>query len=99
VRPKFDPKQATSDEALKYATDLKEYEAADAKYKEFMAERSKESNRIHQLTEELIREESGLNDIPEQYRDKTYSYAYNQSHGFGMQEVYHTLLDLVEIFK
>jgi hypothetical protein len=78
-------------EKEKYKTDLEDYKTKDEFYR-------KESSRLYSLLEYKIKEDSGLNNIPEQYRDKVYSYAYQQGHGSGYGEVYNYLLDLVEIF-
>lgn len=75
-----------------YNTDLAEYKIKDRIYET-------ESRRLWNLLEEKIKEESGLNTIHEQYRDKVYSYAYQQGHGSGYSEVYNYLLDLVNIFE
>ena len=54
---------------------------------------------IENVAVEFIKEMSGLNEIPEQYRDKVYSKAYEYGHSSGLSEVYNTLVDLVEIFN
>ena len=46
-----------------------------------------------------INAEKLLEQVPEQYRDKLWEYAYMQGHSCGYQEVYNYMLDLVEIFK
>jgi hypothetical protein len=74
-----------------YTLDLAEYKTKDEVYRA-------ESLRLWNLLENKIKEDSGLNDIPEQYRDKVYSYAYQQGHSSGYSEVYNYLLDLVDIF-
>lgn len=74
-----------------YKKDLEEYKTKDNFYKQ-------ESRRLYDLLEEKIKEDSGLNDIPEQYRDKVYSYAYREGHSSGYGAVYSILINLVEIF-
>ena len=78
-------------EKEKYKIDLEEYKIKNTFYGD-------ESMKLYSLLEEKIKDDSGLNSIPEQYRDKVYSYAYEQGHGSGYGEVYNYLLDLVEIF-
>lgn len=74
-----------------YSTDLAGFKTKNEFYKS-------ENSRLYSLLEDLIKEESGLNEIPEQYRAKVYSYAYQQGHSSGYSEVYNYLLDLVGIF-
>ncbi len=78
-------------EKEKYKIDLEEYKIKNTFYGD-------ESMRLYPLLEEKIKDDSGLNSIPEQYRDKVYSYAYEQGRGSGYGEVYHYLCNLVEIF-
>ena len=78
-------------EKEKYKIDLEEYKIKNTFYGD-------ESMKLYSLLEEKIKDDSGLNSIPEQYRDKVYSYAYQQGHGSGYGEVYNYLLGLVEIF-
>lgn len=75
-----------------YEKELEEYGFNNDSYKQ-------ESSRLWNLLEEKIKEDSGLNDIPEQYRNKVYSYAYREGHSSGMGEVYNYLIELVEIFN
>lgn len=75
-----------------YEKELEEYTFKNEFYRQ-------ESNRLWNLLEEKIKEDSGLNDIPEQYRNKVYSYAYQEGHSSGMGEVYNYLIELVEIFN
>lgn len=75
-----------------YSLDLAEFKTKDELHKS-------ESSRLWKLLEDLIKEDSGLNNIPEQYRDKVYSYAWEQGHSSGYGEVYHYLCNLVNIFE
>lgn len=76
----------------KYNLDLAEYKTKNDFYRT-------ESSRLWNLLEAKIKEDSGLNDIPEQYRSKVYSYAYELGHSSGYGEVYGYLCDLVNIFE
>ena len=82
-----------SEALLSYEKDLEDYRYKNDFYRE-------ERIRLYDLLEDKVKEESGLNDIvPEEYRAKVYSYAYQQGHGSGYSEVYNYLLDLVNIFE
>ena len=54
---------------------------------------------INNIIEEYIREESGLNNIPIQYRDKIYNKAWQDGHSDGFYSVYQHLTELVNIFN
>ena len=88
-----------SSDAKQYAIELEEYEKKYAEYEDNFYEYKKIKIAIENVIVEFIKEMSGLNDIPEQYRDKVYSKAYEYGHSSGLSEVYNTLLDLVEIFN
>lgn len=75
-----------------YNDDLEKYNENEKLY------RKENSNRTAAI-EDFIKEESGLNTIPEQYRNKVYSYAYDDAHSNGYYEVYLKLEKLVDIFK
>lgn len=89
----------TSVDAKKYAEDLELYENEKKSYHEKLNLHRNESYRLESLIEEFIKEESGLNTIPEYYREKVYSYAYEQSRSNGYSELFNTLRDLIYIFE
>lgn len=88
----------TSEDVGEYQKNLQLYEKAYDDYKiekeRFYTNRSK----IDAVIVEFIKEESGLNSIPEQYREKIYSKAYEDGHSDGYYEVYLKLNSLIEIF-
>jgi Zn-dependent oligopeptidase len=57
--------------------------------------------RIHNNTivEEYIKDESGLNNIPEQYQEKVFNKAWSDGHSDGYYSVYQELCNLVDIFN
>lgn len=99
VQPKLKSQTPTEEELKVYKTQIREYEVALDKYKTEDAFYRKEGSRLFDLLEEKIKEDSGLNDIPEQYRNKVYSYAWEQGHSSGFGEVYNYLCSLVNIFN
>lgn len=90
---------SNSSNAKQYAIELEEYEKKYAEYEVRCFEYKKVKIAIENVAVEFIKEMSGLNEIPEQYRDKVYSKAYEYGHSGGLSEVYNTLVDLVEIFN
>ena len=94
-------KDANSAEAKHYSLDLEKYEdelelgSYDIAKKEYQSMDFEISN----LIEDFIKEESGLNDIPKQYRSKVYDIAYNNGHSSGYINIYQHLVDLVDIFN
>lgn len=95
----FLSKGAGSVAAQKYAEELAVYEANNEIYKQEKEKAQEHNRKVDTLIENLIREESGLNSIPEQYRDKVYRHAYQTGHSSGFSEIYNHLLDLIEIFE
>jgi len=91
-------KGANSKEALNYANALavheKEMKQCEIAYKEH----SKTASAIDGVIVDFIKDAAGLNTIPEQYRDKVYSRAYEDGHSYGFYEVYLKLNSLLEIF-
>jgi len=89
----------SSAEAEIYVSDLKKYEKAkDGCTKEQTVWRQRQSN-IDLIIVEYMKDESGFNDIPEQYRSNVYSKAWQDGHSSGFYEVYQCLRGLVEIFN
>jgi hypothetical protein len=92
-------KNVTSEEAFKFANDLKEYEGKLVDYKKEKEEYKTQRNIITSIIVEFIKKESGLYDIPKQYQDKVYYKAYQDGHSDGYYSVYQHLEELVDIFK
>ena len=82
-----------------YQKQLDEYSSLLESYKEAKKIYDEVSNTIASIKEEMIRDDSGLNNIPEQYREKVYSVAWNNGHSDGYISVYNHLCELVEIFN
>jgi hypothetical protein len=91
-KPTAEEMKIYSEALLVYEKELQEYETKDDFYRT-------ESGRLWSLLEDKVKEDSGLNDIPEQYRSKVYSYAYELGHSSGYGEVYNYLCNLVNIFE
>lgn len=89
----------TSKEALEYAKKLSEYEELKKENDAYDEKATEVNSAIDDVIDVYIRYKSGLNDIPEQYRDKVYSLAYSRGHSGGHSEIMNELLDLVNIFK
>lgn len=93
------PVKLNSEIIAKYYTDYLEYEELVKKQGKKQTDYNRRVNEINDVIIEFIKEESGLNTIPEQYRDKVYGKAYQDSHGSGFYETYLQLCSLVEIFS
>lgn len=88
------------DDYRKHADALEAYNKSLAEYKDIDKKAREYNASVNALIEEYIRDSSGLNDIvPEEYRAKTYSVAYDLGHSSGYSEVRNYLYDLVNIFK
>lgn len=98
-KPKLPTIKSTPAEHRQYADDLEKYENQMVAYRK---EKEKYQTKVNELNGELekfIKEMSGLNTIPEQYRSKVWSLAWENGHACGYGDVYNHLLDLVDIFK
>ena len=92
------PTNASPEEYRSYADLLEKYEAANNEYTINYAIISKHNREVDKLIENYIAEVSGLNTIPEQYRNKVWQKAWQIGHSSGYYEVYHCLCDLIDIF-
>ena len=54
--------------------------------------------KIESTLEDYIKEQAGLNDIPESSRDKVWNYAWAQGHSTGYYQVYLCLCQVVDLF-
>lgn len=97
-KPTLKNNTPTAEELSTYIEQSKKYDLVLEEFKTKKDLYESEGLRLYSLLEEKIKDYSGLNDIPEQYRDKVYRYAYSQGHSSGYVEVYQYLCDLVDIF-
>lgn len=82
-----------------YADLLEKYDAAMVEYNTNRDIISKHNHEVDNLIENYIKAAAGLNDIPEQYRNKVWTLAYDRGHGSGYYVVFLQLLELVDIFE
>ena len=88
----------TSKEVIEYGSVLAQYEKELEEYKLTEVLDRSIRNSIDNIIVEFIKYEAGLDNIPMQYRDKVYSYAYSKGHSYGHHEIYNELVQLIEIF-
>ena len=81
-----------------YQKNIEHYEKAFDDYKIEKEKYYKNRSKIEDVIVEFIKEETGLNTIPKQYRDKVYSKAYEDVHSRGYYGLYLKLNSLLEIF-
>lgn len=86
------------EDAKQYAINMEVYEEEMCSYLTIKAECEAHNLAIEQEVEARIKEDSGLNSIPEQYRDKVWRYAWEEGHSAGYHEVQIHLINLVDIF-
>ena len=84
---------------MEYANNLSEYEKLKKDEDDAYAKANVHNNAVDEIIEQWMKEKSGLNDIPEQYRAKVYSLAYQNGHSSGYSEIFGQLTELVDIFK
>lgn len=93
------PSKHTSDDVVKYAETLAIYENQMVKYDGEKKTYQKKVNEIDAILEEFIKDQAGLNTIPEQYRANVWSKAWSDGHSGGYGDVYNELSNLIDIFK
>lgn len=100
MKPKSTNKMSTSKEIREYASELEEWEKYDKERNKAIKKSERAGSNVPELLEDFIKIESGLTTkVPEKYRDKVYSYAWEMGHSCGYSEVYIHLCDLVNIFE
>lgn len=99
VKPTLPIKHTTEDVKV-YAEKLALYETEKEAYDNKREAAQKIENDYYRIGEDYIKSITGLNTIvPQQYRDKLYSKAYEDGHSYGLNEVYIKLNNLIEIFE
>ena len=99
AKPKLPTIKSTPEEHRQYADDLEKYEKLMVTYKKEKEKCQIKVNELNSELEKFIKEMSGLNSIPEQYRSKVWTLAQEKGHSCGLTEIYHELRDLVRIFE
>lgn len=90
---------ANSQTIRRYADAYENYEKQIAEFEIAKIAWNKQKAEIEDRIIELIKDKSGLNSIPDQYRYKVWAKAWEDGHSSGFYEVYLELCDLVEIFE
>jgi len=89
----------TSAEMLAMVKKMEAYETAFAEYEIVENSCKIHNQKVDALIHDFICDVSGLNRIPEQYRNKVYSKAWSDGHSDGYYSVYQHLVELVDIFE
>lgn len=87
----------TSEEAVKYAKDLKAYESILPTYRELRDNWRAKDSELHSQFKKDALEEVGLTNHPK--ADKIYAFAYEEGHSCGLNEVWNYLQNLAELFN
>lgn len=99
AKPQMPIGTPTSTQAREYADKLEEWEAAIPIWKEARENCIDYNRDIDGHIEYAIKTYAGLQNIPQQYRDKVWQKAWEDGHGYGFGEVYNKLCSLLEIFE
>lgn len=89
----------TSVDATAFAKELEAWELDKIVTDEAKAKWKQQEIEDDQVLEIYIKDAANFKDIPEQYRDKVWSYAWSDGHSNGYSEVFNILCSLVEIFN
>jgi hypothetical protein len=96
----IEPKNGTPEDYKKYATEMLGYSELLGEYKTLLTEYNKALSEGDVVFQAFIWKNTGLNtEVPEQYRSKVWSMAYQLGHSYGYSEIQNYLLDLVDIFR
>jgi hypothetical protein len=93
------PKIHTSESIKNYSSELETYETNLKEYEITRRACNIREIKINNIIIDYIKYASNIETIPEQYRDKVYSKAYEKGHSSGFYEIYCDLCGLVEIFN
>ncbi len=97
--PKLNTTTPTKEQIKLYQTLSDNYPNLVEKYLKEKEKYRVEDKRIQDEIKEAIWEDTGLCFIPEQYREKVWSFAWNKKHSYGYAELINFLQDLVDIFE
>ena len=99
-RPKEPNSYATPQEYRDYASALELYANEKEEYDRLNREYRERRMDLETIVQKFIWKNTGLDTVvPEQYRDKVWSLAYDLGHSYGYSEIQNHLIDLVDIFK
>ena len=99
VKPRLLTIKSTPAEHREYANQLEKYNELMVTFRHEKDEHRKIVSEIDNELIEYIKEVSGLNTIPEKFREKVWNKAYEDGHAYGYSEIYNHLIDLVDIFN
>lgn len=95
----FLPQKHNSTDLLIYYDKLKAYEIQLEQYQILKENYNNDVNYLNGELEKFIKDQAGLNTIPDKYQANVYNKAYQMGHSCGYSEVYHYLCSLIEIFE
>jgi len=97
--PKLNTFNPTKEQLDYYQQALDTYPILVDRFLRLREEYREENKCIQAEIKEAIWEDTGLNFIPEQYREKVWNLAWNEKHSHGYVEVISFLYNLVEVFQ
>ena len=100
TKPTLSKYEPTPKEYREYASALEAYANEKEQYDELLKEYRSKKMDLEAVVQKFIWKNTGLDSVvPEQYRAKVWSRAYDLGHSYGYSEIQNHLLDLVEIFE
>ena len=99
-KPKEPNNNATPQQYRDYASSLETYLNEKEEYDKLLKEYREKRISLETVVQKFLWSDSGLDTVvPEQYRDKVWSRAYDLGHSDGYSEIQNHLFGLVEIFE
>lgn len=90
----------TPQEYRDYASSLELYANEKEEYGKLIKEYRERRMDLETIVQKFIWKNTGLDTVvPEKYRDKVWSLAYDLGHSYGYSEIQNHLIDLVDIFE
>lgn len=94
----FLKRNPTSTEAIAYAKALEQFEKSEIEYAKKETEYYKAKEEVDVIIRAYVKDMAGFHRIPEKYRDKVWSKAWEDGHSSGYSEIYNCLSGLVDLF-
>jgi len=93
------PAKPKPEDYIEHGKALQEYEPKLEVYNQKLTEYKKFIGVLEGKLIDWICQDAGLNNIPEKYRSKVFSYAWERNHSYGYHDVRSALCELVDIFE
>lgn len=100
IQPTQPKHNATPQDYRDYASALEVYANEQEEYNKLLKEYREKHMELETVVQKFMWKNTGLDTVvPEKYRAKVWSLAYDLGHSYGYSEIQNHLIDLVDIFE